>query len=218
MRLPFTAEQFFAVFRDYNDAVWPAQVVLVGLAAAAFFLIFVSRSWASIAISLTLAFFWAWLALTYHLLFFARINLLAYAFSGLSFIGAFIFLWQGVIRHRLRFAWRADARSSIGVALVVFALLVYPAWSLSAGHRYPAQPTFGLPCPTTIFTVGLLAFLVPPYPRSPFIVPVLWSAIGTQAAFLLDVPQDLSLIAAAVVGLVLLARSRAPVGLHEATG
>ena len=96
MRQPLTAEQFFA--------------------AAAFFLIFVSRSWASIAISLTLAFFWAWLALTYHLLFFARINLLAYAFSGLSFIGAFIFLWQGVIRHRLRFAWRADARSSIGVA------------------------------------------------------------------------------------------------------
>lgn len=27
-------------------------------------------------------------------------------------------------------------------------------------------PTFGLPCPTTLFTIGLLAFVVSPYPRS----------------------------------------------------
>ena len=27
--MPFTVEQFFEVFRRYNDAVWPAQVVAV---------------------------------------------------------------------------------------------------------------------------------------------------------------------------------------------
>ena len=35
MQIPFTAEQFYGVFRDYNDAVWPAQVFLVALALAA---------------------------------------------------------------------------------------------------------------------------------------------------------------------------------------
>lgn len=35
MKLPFTVEQFFGIFRDYNETVWPAQVVLLGLALAA---------------------------------------------------------------------------------------------------------------------------------------------------------------------------------------
>ena len=89
-----------------------------------------------------------------------------------------------------------------------FALVVYPAWSAWAGHRYPAMPTFGLPCPTTLFTIGTLAFLVAPYPRSPFVVPVLWCLVGVQAAFLLGVPQDLGLMVAAVAGIVLMARPR----------
>lgn len=29
MQVPFTVEQFFDVFRDYNDAVWPAQLFLL---------------------------------------------------------------------------------------------------------------------------------------------------------------------------------------------
>jgi len=78
--------------------------------------------------------------------------------------------------------------------------VVYPVWSAYAGHPYPATPTFGLPCPTTIFTIGLLCFAVPPMPRSPLIVPLLWCLVGAQAAFLLGVQPDLGLIAAAVVG------------------
>jgi hypothetical protein len=95
-----------------------------------------------------------------------------------------------------------------GLLLVVFALAIYPAWSVYAGHAYPELPTFGLPCPTTIYTIGLLAFLVRPYPRTPLVVPVVWSFIGGQAAFLLSVPQDLGLVVAGLVGLVLLMRSK----------
>ncbi len=93
--------------------------------------------------------------------------------------------------------------------LVVFALVVYPAWSVYAGHSYPALPTFGLPCPTTIFTVGLFALLVAPYPRSTIVAPLLWCLIGGQAAFLLGVPADLGLLFAAAVAAVLLAQPRA---------
>jgi hypothetical protein len=74
------------------------------------------------------------------------------------------------------------------------------------------MPTFGLPCPTTLYTIGLLAFLVAPYPRSTFVVPILWSAIGAQAAFFTCVPQDLSLIVAELVGVALVIRSRGKAG------
>jgi len=205
MQLPFTAEQFFGVFREYNEAVWPAQAVLLGLALAALVVMHIQRSWSGPVVSLILAFFWAWLAVAYHFFFFSRINALAYVFGGVSLAGALVLAWEGVIHRRLRFAWMAGPRGVTGVLLVAFALVLYPLWSWLAGHRYPAVPTFGLPCPTAIFTIGMLAFLITPYPRSPFVVPVLWCAVGAQAAILLGVPQDFGLLVAGIAGLALLA-------------
>lgn len=210
MQLPFTVDAFYGVFREYNDALWPAQFLLTGLAIAAIVFTLKPQRWSGIAISGILAFLWAWLALAYHLAFFARINPLAYAFSALSMIGALVFLWHGVIRRRLRFAWTGGGRAIAGSVLIAFALVIYPAWSWYAGHRYPAMPTFGLPCPTTIFTIGMLAFLAAPYPRSVYMIPILWSLIGAQAAFLLGVPQDLGLIVAAIAGVALMMRSKNP--------
>lgn len=208
MQLPFTVDAFYGVFREYNEALWPAQLLLTALAIAAIVFIFKPQRRSGVAISAILAFLWAWLALAYHLAFFVRINPMAYAFSAISMMGALAFLWQGVIRRRLQFEWVGGVRAFTGIALIVFALVIYPAWSWYAGHHYPAMPTFGLPCPTTIFTIGMLAFLAAPYPRSVYAVPILWSFVGGQAAFLLGVPQDLGLIIAGLVGAVLMARSR----------
>jgi len=208
MRLPFTIDQFYAVFRDYNEALWPSQIGLVVLAIAAIIFLFRPRPWTDAAVSGILAFFWIWIGLAYQLAFFARINPLAYAFAGLAMLGGLAFLWQGVLRRRLRFQWTGDKRAFGGAALIFFALFVYPAWSWFAGHRYPFMPTFGLPCPTTIFTIGLLAFLKRPYPRSIFIVPILWCLVGSQAAFLLGVPQDLGLIIAGTAGVILMVRNK----------
>jgi hypothetical protein len=214
--LPFTSEQFFAVFGAYNEAVWPAQFFLLALAVSALVLVAFPRVWSGGAVSAILAFLWAWLALAYHLAFFAAINPLAWVFAAVSAAGALVFLWQGVVRRRLRFQLARSARAAVGIALVVFALLIYPAWSAYSGHGFPAMPTFGLPCPTTLFTMGLLAFLVRPYPRSTLVIPVLWCLVGAQAAFLLGVWQDLGLLVAAVAGTVFIARPSAPVARGDA--
>ncbi|MGB7203381.1 MAG: DUF6064 family protein [Pyrinomonadaceae bacterium] len=210
MQLPFTAEQFFGVFDAYNTTVWPAQVLLLALAVAAIVLVGVPRRWSGAAISAILACLWVWLGLVYHLGFFAPINPLAYAFAAVSVAGAVVFAWQGVIRRRLEFNWTVNARSIVGLVLVLFALVVYPAWSTLSGHGYPALPTFGLPCPTTLFTLGLFAFVTAPYPRSPLVVPVLWCFVGAQAAFLLGVQADLGLVVAGIFGIVLLAKPGVP--------
>lgn len=209
MQLPFTSDQFNGVFRDYNDAVWPVQLLLSALAVLALGLALRPRRWSGAAASGILAFFWVWIAAVYHLAFFSFINPAAYLFAAVSAAGAGVFVWQGVFRRRLRFGWTGGPRSYIGAALIAFALVVYPAWSSLTGHTYPALATFGLPCPTTLFTVGLLAFAVPPYPRSPLLVPVLWCFVGAQAAFVLDVAPDLGLIPAAVIGVGLMFRSKA---------
>jgi hypothetical protein len=204
MALPFTVEQFHGVFSDYNTAVWPAQWFLVALAVAVVVAVLRPWPWSGAFVSASLGVLWAWMALAYHLAFFARINPAAYGFAVLSAAGAVVFIWQGVVRRRLAFHWMPGLKAMAGVVLVAFALVVYPVWSTYAGLPYPVTPTFGLPCPTTIFTIGVLCFAAPPIPRSPLIVPLLWCFVGAQAAFVLGAQPDLGLIAAAVVGIALL--------------
>lgn len=206
MNIPFTTAEFYGVFSAYNAGIWPLQLLLMMLGLLAVVFLVRQRSYSSVAISAILALLWAWEALAYHLLFFTAINPLAYGFAALFMVGAAVFFWQGVVRRRLNFnpanianGWRTVA----GWGLLIFACFIYPAWTTFSGHRYPAFPTFGLPCPTTIFTIGLLAFLVKPYPRSVFVVPILWCVVGGQAAFVFDVQADFGLIVAGVFGLVL---------------
>lgn len=198
MQPPFTVEQFFGVFRAYNSAVWPAQIALLVLAVLAVIFIALRRAWSGVAVSAVLAVLWIWLGAVYHLAFFARVNPVANGFGALSIVGGLMFVWHGMFRQRLEFRFTKNLRTGVGTALLVFALLVYPIWATLAGHGYPELPTFGLPCPTTIFTIGVLALANGPSLRAVLIVPILWSLVGSQAAFLLDVKPDLGLLVAAV--------------------
>lgn len=199
MQLPFTSEQFFGVFRLYNSTVWPAQVLLVLLAVLAIVFIALRRPWSGAAVSAILALLWVWLGAAYHVAFFARINPVAYGFGALSIAGGLLFAWHGVICRRFEFAFDRSFRTGLGIALLAFALVVYPLWSTLAGHGYPELPTFGLPCPTSIFTIGVLALASGARLRAVLAVPIFWSLVGGQAAFLLDVKPDLGLLVAGVV-------------------
>jgi hypothetical protein len=65
------------------------------------------------------------------------------------------------------------------------------------------MPTFGAPCPITIFTVGMLLLTVSPVPRSVFVAPAVWGLIGgSSATFQLGVYEDAGLLIAGVIALV----------------
>jgi hypothetical protein len=208
MQLPFTTEQFFTVIHRYNETVWPAQTLLTALAALALALVWSRRAWAVRAICVTLAVLWAWSGIAYHFAFFAAINPAAYAFGLLFCLGAVAFLARAISPGDLVFSVRQDATTVTGFALVLYALVIYPAWSSLSGHAYPNLPTFGLPCPTTIFTIGMLALARGNRAWLLFIAPVLWALVGTQAAFLLTVLPDLGLGVAGLIGMALALRSR----------
>ena len=204
--MPFTAHQFFEIFAKYNAGVWPAQVVLTALALSVIVLVIRSRPTHGRWIAAVLAVLWGWMAVAYHFTYFASINPAAWLFGALSLVGALWFAWVGVGKGQLHFALSHGVRSWVGAAFVVFALGVYPLLGYLLGHRYPAVPTFGLPCPTTIFTIGVLLFAKAPVPRSTFIVPVLWALVGSTAAFALGVYQDLGLLVAGVVAVIAMIR------------
>ncbi len=212
MTLPFTTEQFFGVFARYNQGVWPMQAVLIGIAIACVAFLVSGRDGSSRQVAKLLAALWAWMAVAYHFQQFTRINPAAWAFGTAFLLGAFAFAWFGVVKKQLVFRPVGGGRGAAGAALVVFALVLYPAIGYWLGRRYPAMPTFGLPCPTTIFTLGLLLFADRP-PRLVFAVPLLWAAVGSLAAFQLGVYEDLALLVSAAVVLAFMASDRtAPTG------
>lgn len=200
MSLPFTQQQFFEVFARYNEALMPLQIGLFLLGLTAYVAMIVRRRGSDRVISAILAGLWAWMAIVYHFIFFREVNPAAPVFGIVFLVGAAAFAWAGALRGRLVFDGESRARRFAGHAMVAYALVAYPLLSAILGREYPALPTFGLPCPTTIFTLGMLAFLSAPVPRYVLAVPVAWAFIGTQAAFLLGVYEDLGLLVAGLAG------------------
>jgi hypothetical protein len=191
MRLPFTNEEFFDVLAAYNAACWPVVVALWAASVVAVVALLSSRASYDRWISVLLVIQWAWSAVAYHIAFFTRINPAAWLFAALFLLQAALFARSGLIRRDLSFNMSGTPWATFGWILIVYALL-YPAITIAEHGSMTRVPTFGLPCPTTIFTAGLLLRAASP-PRSLLIVPILWSAIGGSAAFLLGVSADYAL-------------------------
>jgi hypothetical protein len=206
MQPPFNVEQFFGIFARYNDSIWPFQILLLGIGFLAVFLVVRRPRVAGRALPAILAFLWGWMALVFHFAHFSRISSGAWLFGALFLLQALLFARLG-FWHRLEFAespsrWRA----AVGWVFLLYGLAIYPFLSYLFGHAYMRSPTFGVPCPTTIFTIGVLYFARPPLPRHLLVVPIFWAAVGGSAAFLLDVYQDLGLLVAGLGAVWLLHR------------
>ena len=204
--LPFTREAFFAVFADYNAAIWPAQIGAYLIAAAAIALVFVRPGRrADLVMAGVLAVMWAWTGIGYHGLYFAVINPAAYVFGAGFVVEALVILycgWSG----RLAFAPRQGWRTALGLVLVAYASVLYPALGIALGEEWPALPMFGVtPCPLTIFTFGAFLLARRPFPWVVLVVPLVWSVVGGSAALLLGVPQDWALLGSGVLMLMIAA-------------
>jgi len=191
MQLPFTTEEFFDLFAAYNAALWPALVVLWLASVVTAAALLSSRRPPDRWISALLAAHWAWSALAYHAAFFTRINPAAWLFAAFFLVEAALLFWSGVVHGRMSFAPRRDAWAPLAWILVAYSL-VYPGINVVQHLSFARIPTFGVPCPTTIFTAGVL-MLATPHSWRLSVVPVIWSLIGGSAAFLLGVRADYAL-------------------------
>jgi hypothetical protein len=197
MALPFTHDQFLDVMGAYNAALWPFAGVLWLVTLVATVQWFRGRATSS-GLTVLLALHWVWSGIAYHAVFFTRINPAAWGFAGLFVVGAAAFVWFGLIRHRLAFDFRRTSRHALAGAFVVYSL-AYPGLVLLTGLEWPRMPAFGVPCPTTLLTAGLLLSATPTVPRGVFVAPILWALVGGSAALTLGITPDFGLFVAAFV-------------------
>lgn len=205
--MPFSVDEFFGVFARYNEAIWPAQVlaylaVLVAIAQLCW-----AHPWQAKIVTWILAAMWAINGVGYHWLFFTDVNPAAWVFGAAFVVQAVALAVSTYQFPDLRFRVGTDAASVLALLLVAFATIAYQIWGWLAGHVYPASPAFGVaPCPTTIFTIGMLLLGTWSAARWLLIIPALWAGVGGSAAIMLQVPQDYGLIAALLIALAVMAQ------------
>lgn len=200
--LPFSSRDFLELFGLYNLAVWPAQLVLYGIATLS--VISVLRGERPRLVLALLGTLWLWTGLVYHIVFFSLINPVAPVFGIMFVAQGVIFLWAAHKRAASTMAPRQPFAEHAGRALVAYALIGYPLVSYLAGHHYPETPTFGAPCPTAIFTLGVLLWTGRELFWWMVTIPLAWSVVATSAAVQLAVPQDFGLTVAGLVTLIVL--------------
>ena len=204
MNLPFSLTDFLNTFKDYNQAIFPLQIVFYLITFLCIYLLFTGNKNINKIISIVLSFFWLWMGIVYHIIFFSTINKAAYIFGAFFIVQGIMFAGCGLIRKKISFEYRKNAYNNVGIIFLLYALIIYPVLGTLLGHSYPYSPTFGLPCPTTIFTFGILLFANKKIPVHLLIIPLLWSIIGFTAAFKLTMYEDIGLLIAGVTAFTLL--------------
>jgi hypothetical protein len=203
-RIPFTTEQFLQVFEKYNQAIYPFQFALILVAIVTIFITTSRKPFANKLIAYLLAFLWLWTGIAYHLIFFTAISPPAYLFGTLFIVQGLLFLYEGVVRNRLIFRASQNFYSIFATIFIAYSLVIYPLIGYALGRTFLASPTFGTPCPTVIFTFGLLLWTDKRFPLSLLIIPVLWSLVGTSAALSFGIKEDFGLLVAATIGTIMI--------------
>jgi hypothetical protein len=213
--MPFTVDQFLAVFERYNRAIGAAPLAAYALGILALALAWRGGPRAGRVVLAVLALFWTFIGGAYHLAFFRTVNPAATAFGILFLAQGAIFAHAAARAEPLVFRLGASPRHAIALAFAAYAMIGYPLLGAALGHAYPRAPVFGVaPCPTTIFTFAVLLLAEGAVPAALWVIPLLWSLVGVSAAVQLGVREDYGLAAAGLVGAALLgwrrlARARA---------
>ncbi len=215
MKIPFSVQQFLDVFAQYNAAIWPAQIPLYLLGIAVVIVAATRLAWSGRLVFGSLALYWIWMGALYHIGFFREINPVATIFGALFILQGALFILAAA-RGSARFGPPQGWSGILGTVFIAYALVGYPILGALTGHAYPRAPLFGVaPCPTTIFTFGILLWARDRVGIYMLIIPFLWSLVGFTAALKLGIREDVGLLVAGLVGTgFLLARrfSRSPAG------
>lgn len=188
--LLFSPRTYFRLIELYNRAVWPGQILALGLGVAIAALLVRRPPWHARAIAGLLAGSWLWVALAFHLHRYATINWAApYMAAGFA-LQAALLAWRGAVRGRLVFTPGRDPVAVAGLGLFAFALTLQPLLGLTGERPWPSVELFALtPDPTTVATLGLLAATADRVAWELLVVPLLWCAVSGATAWAMATPD-----------------------------
>jgi len=204
MSVPFTFDEFLEMLERFNTEWWPVHLIMYTLAVAAIYFAVRKTRYSGKVVTGILVFFWIWVGAVFNLLYFSILYPMAYLFVVLFILEGIILAVAGLFWQRLTFRVRADLFGLVGAILIIYALIGYPLIANFTGRGYPHLLLTGMmPCPTAIFTLGLLLWSEKPIPKIVPVIPVIYALTGFVPVKL-GVVEDIGLIAAGILTAILL--------------
>jgi len=126
-------------------------------------------------------------------------------FGSLFIAQALIFIFEGSVRNRISFDVKANIYGLTGALLIFYAIFGYQALEYILGRGYPEILSFGMfPCPTVIFSLGILLWTKKKFPGYILIFPIINALSGFIPAFMIGIIEDIGLIISGLLALSLL--------------
>jgi hypothetical protein len=211
--LLFSPRTYYRLFEIYNAAIWPAQILGVGLGLTIWTLI---RRAAMDArrgrfIAGILAACWLFVAIAFHANRYATINWAAVYFAWAFGLEAVLLIWMGIVSGRLLFARPVDPASRAGLWILLFVVVAQPLAGPLLGRGWKQIEIFGAaPDPTALGTLGILALARGRRRWLLMIIPSLWCAITGATLLAMKAPDAWipPLLAALVISLAVWQKRR----------
>jgi hypothetical protein len=201
--LPFSPRTYYRMIERHNTALWPAQLVTLGIGLGVVWLLRRRASWQGRLISAIVALLWACVAGAFLWKRYATINWAATYFAWAFAIESVLLLGIGVVGSRMSFRTRRDAAGVIGIGLFVPAVVLYPLLAPLLGRGWGQAEIFGVvPDPTVLGTLGLLLLAEGPSRGWLLAVPLLWCTVSGATLWAMGSAEAWFLAAAAILALV----------------
>ena len=195
----FDLQEFLSLLEHYNIDIWPLQIIAYLLGLLVVLLLFWNSKASNKLILIILSFFWLWTGIVFCSIYWASINEFAYSYSFLFIIQGILFLYA-VIGSKISMQFSTKFKSILGLIFIFYALIGYQILGHFMGHEYPKFFAFGMvPCPTTIFTIGLFLLAEKRIPIYLFIIPLFVAVSGIIAVYN-GIFEDIGLILAGIAG------------------
>lgn len=199
----FTLDQFLEMLTRYNLTIWPLQLIAYGLGILAVLLALRGTKNSGRTIAAMLSLLWLWTGAIFNLFYFSPLYGMAYVFAVLFVVEAGILLYAGTIKGNLSFKIKADACGVAGGLVVLYSLVGYPLIEVLLGRGYPKLLAFGLvPCPTTVFTLGILLWSSKKPNWYVLAIPVLYALTGLVPVWV-GIVEDVGLFISGLLTLLM---------------
>jgi hypothetical protein len=128
---------------------------------------------------------------------------MAISFVFLFVLEAGILTFAGVFKGTLSFKFKTDLPGIIGALLVIYSMAGYPVIEYLLGRGYPNLLPFGLvPCPMTVFTLGIFLWSNKRPNWYIIVVPILYSLSGV-VPIMIGIVEDIGLVASGLITILM---------------